>query len=68
VEPAGSPAVEPRVEIGAAEPEMAVDPVCGMEVDPADAAATASVDGVTHYFCSTGCRDHFLADQRRPAS
>ena len=66
VEPAGGPAAEPRVEIGAAEPEMAVDPVCGMEVDPANAAATATVEGLTHFFCSTGCRDHFLAEQHRP--
>jgi len=55
-------AAEPTVEIGAAVPEKAVDPVCGMEVDPATAAATADVDGTTHYFCSTGCRDHFRAN------
>ena len=63
MEPAGGPAVEPRVEVGAAEPEMAVDPVCGMEVDPESAAATATVEGTTRYFCSTGCRDRFLADR-----
>ena len=67
-EEVGPTAVEPRVEIGAAEPEKAVDPVCGMEVDPASAAASASVDGTTHYFCSTGCRDHFLADRQQSAS
>jgi Cu+-exporting ATPase len=54
-------AAEPVVEAGSAAPEPRVDPVCGMEVDPASAAATAEVDGVTEYFCSTGCRDHFLA-------
>ena len=64
----GSPPVEPHVEVAAAEPEKTVDPVCGMEVDPATAAATATANGTTHYFCSTGCRDHFRAEQRRSAS
>jgi Cu+-exporting ATPase len=68
VQEGGRPAGEPRVEVGAPEPEKALDPVCGMEVEPANAAATASVDGTTHYFCSTGCRDHFLAEEHRPGS
>ena len=35
------------------------DPVCGMTVDPQNAAA-ASVHGArTYYFCSTKCRDEF---------
>src|SRR5215472_1605811 len=62
-EPAGG-AAELRVEIGTVEPEKAVDPNCGMEVDPASAVATANVDGTTHYFCSSGCRDSFLGDRR----
>ena len=41
------------------------DPVCGMEVDPTDPGATATQDGVEHAFCSTGCRDTYLADPRR---
>jgi Cu+-exporting ATPase len=65
-EESGRPAAEPHVEVGASEPEKAVDPICGMEVDPASVAATASAHGNTYYFCSTGCRDRFLADQ--PAS
>jgi P-type Cu+ transporter len=67
-EAGGRPAAEPEVEVGAAEPARAVDPVCGMEVDPANAAPTASRDGTTYYFCSTGCRDHFLADGRPSVS
>jgi xanthine dehydrogenase accessory factor len=39
-------------------PAEAVDPVCGMTVAVAG-APTAVRDGVTWYFCSTGCRDHF---------
>lgn len=35
------------------------DPVCGMSVDPKNAAAAAVYGGHTHYFCSTSCRDAF---------
>ena len=35
------------------------DPVCGMTVDPKNAAAAAVRSGTTHYFCSTSCRDKF---------
>jgi Cu+-exporting ATPase len=41
---------------------MTTDPVCGMRVDPDDAAATAEYEGETYYFCSEVCRDAFLAD------
>lgn len=40
-----------------------LDPVCGMEVD-AEEACTREVDGEIHYFCSEGCRDRFLGDQK----
>ncbi|GAC1444496.1 MAG: hypothetical protein NVS3B26_06020 [Mycobacteriales bacterium] len=40
----------------------AVDPVCGMTVVPATAAAHAEHEGHDVSFCSTGCRDRFLAD------
>jgi YHS domain-containing protein len=39
----------------------AVDPVCGMEVDP-KTAMTAEHLGQTHHFCSAQCRDQFLQD------
>ncbi len=38
------------------------DPVCGMTVDRAR-AITAVVGGRTHYFCSEGCRDTYLAQR-----
>lgn len=38
-----------------------LDPVCGMQVDPATARAQASHRGVTYYFCCSGCRDKFVA-------
>ena len=40
----------------------AVDPVCGMQVDEARAAATAEHAGTTWHFCSTRCHDRFTAD------
>ena len=33
---------------------VAKDPVCGMSVDPATAAATREYGGVTYYFCNPG--------------
>src|SRR5262245_60677233 len=44
---------------------IAIDPVCGMEVDTGNPPATTSFDGATYYFCRSGCRDRFLADPKR---
>ncbi len=41
---------------------MATDPVCGMTVERATAAATLDFDGITYYFCAKGCRDEFFTD------
>ena len=38
---------------------MAVDPVCGMTVDPATAAGQYDYQGVTYYFCATSCLETF---------
>ena len=38
------------------------DPVCGMEVDPEDAAAAWQHAGTTYYFCSVGCMERFRED------
>ena len=35
------------------------DPVCGMELTPANAAATSEYDGQTYYFCSLDCKKSF---------
>jgi P-type Cu+ transporter len=40
---------------------MERDPVCGMMVDPARAAAQAVYAGKTYYFCCAGCGDKFRA-------
>ncbi len=37
----------------------ALDPVCGMAVDPVKAAALVERDGQTYYFCSKGCAEKF---------
>jgi xanthine dehydrogenase accessory factor len=44
--------------LATAAPAEAVDPVCGMTVAVAG-APSAVRDGVTWYFCSVACRDHF---------
>jgi len=44
------------------------DPVCGMGVDPATAAANVEHDGTTYYFCSTRCATTFKADPHKYAS
>ena len=37
------------------------DPVCGMEIDTAAAAASEEYQGKTYYFCSGGCHQRFVA-------
>ena len=46
----------------------ATDPVCGIELKRADAAAAIDVHGQVYFFCSTACRDAFLADPERYAT
>ncbi len=40
----------------------AADPVCGMTVNPAKAAASAEYNGTAYYFCSAHCAAAFTAD------
>lgn len=42
----------------------AIDPVCGMSVEPASAPAYADVGGERVYFCSTSCREAHLGRER----
>lgn len=44
---------------------MVKDPVCGMEIDPNEAAASEQYEGRTFYFCSAGCHDAFVKDPQR---
>ena len=71
------PAAEPQVEIPlekAAETAKgedmagetrAIDPVCGMSVDPATAEYRSFHDGKAYYFCSAGCKESFDRDPGR---
>ena len=43
------------------------DPVCGMPIDSAKAAATEVVQGQTYYFCSASCHDKFKEAPERYA-
>jgi Cu+-exporting ATPase len=45
--------------------DRAIDPVCGMMVDPHSAKHHALHAGHTYYFCSAGCRTKFAADPQR---
>jgi xanthine dehydrogenase accessory factor len=56
----GQPGASP--EAAAARPEVAVDPVCGMEVVVGTARHTADVDGMMYYFCCPHCRAAFVKD------
>jgi putative ABC transport system ATP-binding protein len=38
------------------------DPVCGMLLEPGQAAATLTRDGSTYYFCAAGCRNQFIEE------
>jgi P-type Cu+ transporter len=44
---------------------MGLDPVCGMEVNPASAEAQCEYNGQTFYFCSEACKRKFDADPER---
>ena len=43
----------------------AVDPVCGMSVDPATTKHHADYQGKTYYFCCNGCRTKFATDPQK---
>jgi P-type Cu+ transporter len=44
---------------------MATDPICGMNVDPKNAAGKHEYDGQTYYFCSQHCMTQFKKDPER---
>jgi Cu+-exporting ATPase len=39
-----------------------IDPVCGMNIDPARAAGSSEYDGTTYYFCNPHCKAKFDAN------
>jgi len=40
------------------------DPVCGMDIEPANASGKTEHAGQTYYFCGARCKDNF---DRNPA-
>jgi len=44
---------------------MTTDPVCGMEIEEATAAAEVEYQGNRYYFCSESCREEFLSQPRQ---
>ncbi len=44
---------------------MAIDPICGMTVEPATAAGRYDYKGTTYYFCAVSCLEKFKADPER---
>lgn len=42
--------------------QMVKDVVCGMTIDPKEAAGQSEYQGKTYYFCAPGCKRKFDAD------
>ena len=59
---------DPIETAGRAPAAAAVDPVCGMTVDPAATPHRAEHGGRTWFFCAAGCRAKFLSDPARFAT
>ena len=55
------PADRPRA-AGSRQPAQAIDPVCGMTVTADTSGRPLDQEGVTYYFCSSGCRRAFEQD------
>ena len=55
---AAAPAAEPRR-------SSTKIPVCGMRVDPAQAASSAEYEHKLYHFCSRGCADKFQRDPQK---
>jgi Cu+-exporting ATPase len=49
------------------QPSSVRDPVCGMEVNPQNAAATTAFQGQTFYFCRVECQQQFDQSPERYA-
>jgi len=58
-------ALDIRVRLVARRLIMALDPVCGMTVDPAKAAGHLEHKGRTYHFCSKHCLHAFSADPEK---
>ncbi len=65
----GAAPIPDRAQIGKGEAmsteSSAIDPVCGMTVDPATAEHRSVHDGTTYYFCSGSCEANFDKDPEK---
>lgn len=43
---------------------MAIDPVCGIRIDPEKTAVQSTFEGRTYFFCSTTCAREFDKNPR----
>ena len=46
---------------------IAIDPICKMDVDPETAAGKVEYEGKTYYFCAVGCMKRFQEDPEKYA-
>jgi YHS domain-containing protein len=53
---------QPETAPAAADTAWPVDPVCGMAVEPKEAAGSVLFHGVRYHFCSSACLIHFRDD------
>ena len=45
--------------------KSAIDPVCGMSVDPRTTEIVATIEGKHYYFCAEGCRKAFVENPKK---
>jgi Cu+-exporting ATPase len=45
--------------------KAAVDPVCGMAVEPGSNKIITTINGETYYFCAEGCRQSFEKNPKK---
>jgi len=72
------PGMDPKIKVNIASPTvtprdldrtaLAIDPICGMTVDPATAREKLEHGGKTYYFCCRGCLEKFRASLASPAA
>jgi len=60
-----NPPLFPILQKPAAASGTAIDPVCGMSVDPQRAAASTTYQGRPYYFCCKGCLAKFETDPEK---
>lgn len=45
--------------------DTAIDPVCGMSVNPKITELIATIEGQTYYFCAEDCRQAFVKTPKK---